>query len=207
MSEEAEKKLIWHYTRIEVLKEIINTKIMLATHFNKLNDSGEILYGVKKFEELYKDCLDDKKISTLNSYSRVVEDSERVFFIISFSRSIDSLYQWIAYTDPQKGGCAIGFESDNLFKYPKGNPPQHNDCLYTDEQILKRFLPDKLNNNPTFYCLLHPMSFIKHPCFEEEKEHRYLFNDLNKRKVKKFQVKPYIKCRIRDLSSIKKIII
>lgn len=207
MSKKAETKLIWHYTRIEALKGIINTKIMRATHFNELNDSGEILYGIKKFKELYKDYLNDKKINTLNRYSRVVEDSARVFFIISFSRSIDSLYQWIAYTDTKKGGCAIGFEiSDDLFEYEERNPPQHNNCLYTDQQILKRFPQEKLNNDPTLYCWLHPMLFIKHPCFKEEKEYRYWVNDLNKRSVRRTG-EPYIDCRIRDLSSIKKIII
>ena len=107
--------ILWHYTNIDSLINIVTEKQIRATHNAFLNDSMEVRSGFETIlevlrtsssEDVHLDSKDiDKFIDIINHTVR----SPFGFYIVSFSKKRDFVTQWQAYTPPE-GGCAIGFK-------------------------------------------------------------------------------------------------
>ena len=114
-------EILWHYTNIDAVINIMKTKTIRATHVAFLNDASEIIKGTELVLDIFK-----KKISLLPDkelFQKVVDSIEKIqsspslvgYYIISLTEDSDSATQWQAYT-PSEGGCAIGFNSSILVK-------------------------------------------------------------------------------------------
>lgn len=118
--------LVYHYTTKDVLFELTKGDSKLfATYFRTLNDNQEYNKGLSYVLENYLPQHNKDILKLLKPY---IEDDDEwlkretpnkpILFpwVMSLSRSADSLYQWRAYTDPDDGGVAIGFDFEELEK-------------------------------------------------------------------------------------------
>lgn len=104
----SKSKLIYHYTTCNGLEGIIKSKRMWMNHFKSLNDSGEVLHGLRFIKE---------KLSNINSdYKLLLDDDifENFFkqhpvYIESFSEKSNYLPQWRYYAH-DGSGVAIGID-------------------------------------------------------------------------------------------------
>ena len=186
-SENTINGLLWHYTGLDTLEAIVRSKKIRATHYTYLNDESEITIGCNiVLERLKRKKVDPKAIetvqSTLSSFQK--KTSKLMFYITSFSENGDSLYQWVAYTDHEKGGCAIGIAFDtNLFK-EQSLSPTFGKCIYSKAAFIRKIDPmiEDLRDGKcaalTANNFLGLIPLLKHPCFKPELEWRYVWHAL-----------------------------
>lgn len=118
--------LVYHYTTKEVLLELAKKDAkFFATYFRALNDDQEYNKGLSYVMKNYLPRYNKTILKLLKPY---IEDDDEwlkqetpnkpILFpwVMSLSRSADSLYQWRAYTDPIDGGVAVGFDFEELEK-------------------------------------------------------------------------------------------
>lgn len=159
--------LVYHYTNIDTLEKILAktskenpTLTLRATHCNFLNDGSENTLGcmvlAKCIGQIEEDLnLDEKyRISSLFNEPRFINlaindqrtfddhaESEKSYYVISFSKDEDSLVMWSMYGN--KGdGVALGFDTDGLVPIEEGDCSIANylkgECLYwTDLELSK----------------------------------------------------------------------
>ncbi len=119
--EQGEIKVVYHYTSMEALLEIVKTKSLWATAISYLNDMTEreyVLDAVRRrlpsFKRSGPDGTEELFVSSVP-----VEDVEAITplaneqFVTSFSSHPDSLMHWRSYC-PQQSGVAIGFRTQCL---------------------------------------------------------------------------------------------
>jgi len=107
--------VMYHYTSFRTFPVFFEKNAdLFCTHFSALNDGHEIREGwvaaIKFLEAEYG--WSKEKCDLLWSYYKhgVLEGKFGTVWVMSFSRSRDSLNQWIAYTDREEGGYALGFD-------------------------------------------------------------------------------------------------
>ena len=115
-----EEDLIYHYTTLDTFLKLLvpcgkneETNDFFCTHIRFLNDTQEFFFGLKKAlsaMEKYGVFKKEDREAIESSIVNRFEDMELSAWYMSFSRSYDSLSQWIAYTDSTLGGVAIGFD-------------------------------------------------------------------------------------------------
>ena len=138
--------MIWHYTSMSVLHELMKPESKLyATHTSFVNDTQECRLAVQASAtyvtllcNLWRGALEIKK------KKKVVKDIDggelAPRFITCFSRSGDRLSQWRGYAP--ENGCSIGIYFDELRNsllpslcYP--SKIDLADCVYKSAQELK----------------------------------------------------------------------
>ncbi len=111
--EELGQNEIYHYTSIESLYKIVNSRSLRLSSSQYLNDSKE----QKIIKELINlELLDKESISyDINRINQIKDlfDENLELFIISFSKHRDLLSQWRGYADNSRG-VSIGFNVDKL---------------------------------------------------------------------------------------------
>lgn len=119
---------IYHYTTPDVAVKILESKAcseFCCTHYQFLNDDGEFSLGVDYVLDWLRERVKKLADSELQNFVTRVEQILRPSvesavcgcftpWILSFSRDMDSVSQWMAYTDHQQGGYAIGVNFDDL---------------------------------------------------------------------------------------------
>lgn len=191
-----------HYTSLEGLKGIIETKSMWASHINFLNDRKEWLH----FDDIVHEALQTLKypihigektytaseelLKDLSAYrgGRINEFS----FVISFSSTRDCKSQWVEYC-PKLSGYALEFSESPIIKHQDGARKMYTtsadesalvECVYErDLQVnricevissITRGKPDDRYLISKLSCELHDLRYqFKHPGFKEEKEYRW----------------------------------
>lgn len=225
----AESSFLYHYTNIESLFNGIivknplssNAAISLwATDSNFLNDINEIRYGQTQVKELIKKKFDNE----ISKEIIQVYDDNVSRFIISFSKTKDSLPMWTTYG---KGGDGISLGFDTLellnnlaFVYP---------CFYRMSELkrfikgFEKFIEDNSHFNTSFSFdtptktafrdgYLHSLlsTLIKHPSFEYEQEVRFVCSKYQVKEIfyryRNNMIIPYSQFFLPS-SSLKKIII
>ena len=196
-----------HYTTADVLDKLLaENGDLRCTFFCDLNDSAEFWAGFDYFANCCKrngagdDCervFCNLKEKWSNLQGLYVEAP----WVLSFSTEKDSLYQWVAYTDRQKGGVAIGFDKAKLeiaiqeasgrynrkamllpCFYVKRRKKNDNrpDAEFVDKKLdnLIKFLLDKIDrDNPNYHqeletAILIFSSIVKDIAFSAEHEWR-----------------------------------
>ncbi len=199
-------EILYHYTNVNGLIGIIESKKIWATDSRFLNDFSEISYGV----ELVKDILDDaikkeesgiilKFLKECKSFDTNIKGLFEIY-ITCFCEDGNLLSQWRGYGD-RGDGYSIGIEIEKIkrFEYQIGvviysKEEQKfimNSIIQYYSNILKEMLrqigeehAEGLITTFVQYCsffLLKTICMFKHPSFEEEKEWRLVELKVNYR--------------------------
>lgn len=121
-SSSGDPDVVYHYTSLDVLVKIIQSRQLWATNIGYLNDTSER----SLYLNLAKERLPELVREEGNSAARLSFDSSAAgslpydenlmsLFVTSFTTEDDSLPQWRAYTPPGLG-VQIGFKTDALKK-------------------------------------------------------------------------------------------
>ena len=165
-------EMIWHYTSMSVLQELMKPGSKLyATHTSFVNDTQECRSAaeasaayVSLLFNFWGDALE------VPSEEEVVKDinggEQAPRFITCFSRNGDQLSQWRGYAP--ENGCSIGIDFDELrnsllpsLRYP--SKIDLADCVYKSAQGLKKEIAGSSDEAKR----IHDMSnTIKHAFFK-----------------------------------------
>jgi len=176
------KEIVYHYTSLEVLQKIINSKELRFTKMNSLSDKSEYKYGI----QLLKNKLIEYENNNYNSNRFNVELLDKFSFSdelysISFTENGDSLAFWNSYYVDKFTPVSIGFMSDEVFS----REFIINQCIYGDPYTLMtkeryewfRQIFDikniiQISKNKEYIHITFQTAHIKQKAFEIEKECR-----------------------------------
>ncbi len=123
--------VLYHYTTADVLDKLLEEDGDLrCTYFGDLNDSAEFWAGYDYFVYYYERNGESRIVQKLQDLRGRWDKLHKLYgntlWLMSFSAEKDSLYQWVAYTDRQKGGVAIGFDKAKLENAAKASTERTN---------------------------------------------------------------------------------
>ena len=135
----------WHYTSLDAIYKIFQSKELWFSHYKFLNDPQEIIFGINAIRALINGHDIFKYVDLDEIFNKVRNDLDKYpIFILSTSKEKDSLSQWFLYGDDGKG-VAIN---------------------------LSRFLLNRLINTITFkQYLYYPVSYYHLTEYFNEKEY------------------------------------
>ena len=212
-------EILYHYTKIDTLRKILETKKLRGTHYSQLNDWKEIQIGIELLTQalnLWRNSITPDKFDEISQMIADFKSKKEKCYSTSFSTKDDLLSQWRAYTDNHKGGVAIGFYSIDL-RNLKSDQCSLLPCSYTTKDGSLKipssiFKIESLNPKGTRIIdtglpeLIQIMTSIKHYGYFEEQEWRLVSVLKEKSKENTINRKRYIEYDI-DKSMIKEIII
>lgn len=187
--------IIWHYTSMEAMLQIIRNRSLFFSRAAYLNDSREIAWVEHVLKNRSSDDtgLDAEKVQYLLGCVLSIEVAIRTSpFMASFSMQPDQLSQWRAYADDGKG-IAIGFDKDRLLNNldelytNKGLTILHQrvEYLATDapstviyeafQRICNETRKRYNSANDDWPINIDANYFIKNAAFQEEEEYRICY--------------------------------
>ena len=192
---------LFHYTRADGLRGILEEKKLWLTNAAYVNDEQELTYPVLIARAVVRSFLEreskDRRRELLAAIDASLESHSlyKVWYIGSFTKEGNSLSQWRAYCST--GGYSIGFEGQSLFQdLPARTSYLYGAVIYDqDEQVrrveavLNRYFDvwerirdkhnqvqnDQYDNEVAFqlsYWLSRELIFFKSPAFITENEWR-----------------------------------
>ena len=125
---EADKpsRCIYHYTTYDVYEKIVSANALYSTHFLDLNDVKEFDigfdYALGYLERRFgKESGWGHVRSSLLTLKAELRKASKLClscpWITSFTDAEDSIHHWMAYTDRNEGGVAIGFDETGLSEF------------------------------------------------------------------------------------------
>ena len=196
-------QLIYHYTNLEGLKKIVESKTLYFSNSAFLNDKQEFLKGSESFENIVSGRIENEleKISKSileRLLVKISETKKSERYVSCFSIKADLLSQWRAYSNDGKGVC-IAFDYNKLKKIFDGI--ESFPIIYEDKiqiQIAKLVLDNSIEFYLKNFKILNEFSVsdsdselldiisieiynqvskyigqFKHSAFDEEKEFRF----------------------------------
>lgn len=189
--------IAYHYCGADTFLKILSTRTLWATHFEYLNDAGEIRRGIEVAKVETKALLDGAKAYLRRHYfdqvlEQLGEKVSRQIFLVCFSEVGDLLSQWRAYADDARG-FAIGFDFQRLTKQSAPTGQQFSGRVLYDESSFRNAVRNYLmehaptesshsdpdgesfasaNANNHSWGILSLAARFKHHGFEEEREAR-----------------------------------
>ena len=146
-------KSLYHYTGIDSLVGMGETKKLWASNVYYMNDSEEVIYACKVLESVLKPRLvspakNDPEIEFLKQFHEWINHFKYTvynIFIFSLSEESSLLSQWRSYT-PHSKGVSIGFSPERLNFLAKHNKLRIAKCLYEkgDQEEILNSLIEKL---------------------------------------------------------------
>ena len=126
-SGEAVPRTLYHYTSLDALVSIVNTKRLRASNIRFLNDRAEsvammadVIDLLQSFGGSLAEQADGRRIAAM-----LEKKTPKADYVASLSEKDDLLSQWRAYC-PSGRGVSIGFNTTCLRQQwiynPKGNP-------------------------------------------------------------------------------------
>ena len=210
-----EPEILYHYSKTNSLKSILDSNLFRASKITKLNDYSEYDYGLSLAKKLIQKKNYDSEFTNLllqgiDSYKDLSTD----LFVLSLSRNGDSLPLWQLYSDKNFTGYSFGFDYRGFdFGYSRC----HGNVLYSSEEQ-EEILFALLDEFETYYKktqeiadasnlsfinewhwdeLVSYFTLFKHSSFNCEEEYRAVYyiweDDLVKEKNSD---KPYIEIPI-----------
>ena len=194
-----ENKLVYHYTSLKVLYEIIKNKSLWLTSLSSTNDKKELEHG----KNLFKDILATTSMGTDNddfiTALKVKSNFSKIdFYGVSFAKKGDSLTHWDRYAE-QCTGISIAFnliKIDTLFDNDY-KAFIHSRIAYKKDAIFKSISPnieifkhlynDRAKKDITKDMILNVFlnmallfcTFYKCEDFIDEDEYRFVFTPSN----------------------------
>ena len=122
---------IYHYTLLDSFRKIVESSSFRASHYSQMNDWKEIEIGIECLKEQFNAFGEfENKAIILNQIENIYTQRQRCF-LSSFSKNVDSLSQWRAYTNEDAGGVCIGFQAEKITNLEKFVLMP---CSYTNEE-------------------------------------------------------------------------
>lgn len=128
-----EDQILYHYTSLEVLKNILENRTIRLTDYRFLNDPKELKFGINIFKnaipkdatdyhfKIVSKALENLELGITNCLKiendviiPAVTPNRTNFYILSMTDKRDDLALWNAYG---KNGCCIKFNHQALFSY------------------------------------------------------------------------------------------
>ncbi|MDC9523079.1 DUF2971 domain-containing protein [Pseudoalteromonas sp. Angola-31] len=134
--------MLYHYTSLEGLLGVINSKSIWASHCKYLNDSLEYIHAlefpINVSTNIY---MEDDYLSPFGFSIRKALDemTHNDVYVSSFSEKSDLLSQWRGYCPPGRGVC-IGFKRDILEDFCRTKNLYLSKCIYSEEEQKKEVL-------------------------------------------------------------------
>jgi DUF2971 family protein len=110
--------VVYHYTSMQALRDIVESRSIWATNIRYLNDVLERQHYLSLIKS-YVDSMNPRSKLYEQLLQRILEDEAEhtpfyaLPFVASFSYERDSLPQWRSYC-PHGNGVSIGFRTDSL---------------------------------------------------------------------------------------------
>lgn len=190
----ASGEIIYHYTTLDSLQGIVDSKALWASDIRQLNDRFELKYALDQLRDLLaNDTSITFDVSLLDS---IFKPGRTWQFISCFSKARDQLSQWRAYG--QKIGISIAFERAHLLGSAANSGGTLAECRYLSED---EFSTVRTELDPLVNLLHAPGTLdsyqgitsaklkgelstlaveiactIKHPSFLEESEVRFVLS-------------------------------
>jgi hypothetical protein len=102
-------EIVYHYTDLNTLINIIEKQTLWATSTKFLNDTNELKHGIKLIDEVSTQLISDKNLKIIRQLSNELEQlNAEDKFVVCFSQNGDLLSQWRAYAKDGQG-ISIGF--------------------------------------------------------------------------------------------------
>lgn len=128
--------MLYHYTSLQGLMGIVNSKSIWASDSDYLNDHSEYSHLFNLVSDyinknyFYDDYLSAYTHSVQMNRPKYGNKNPQVF-IGSFSESSDLLSQWRGYC-PESGGICIGFNRERLQNMVKESGYELKKCIYSE---------------------------------------------------------------------------
>lgn len=222
---EEEINMVWHYTSLDVLYNIINNSVCIPDY----NDEGSSApFAHITLYATHSSCLNDwsegnvvpkvlKALGLPENYIRTARFrniTDR--YILSFSHKENDLNQWRAYGDNGRG-VALGFDENSLKKLCEEKICDCDTCEYCTPRNLKRELEqseiyinalDKYNIRKEiseFERMMSHSFLYKDKAFQEESEFRIVLSmGEQKFRMNNRGIIPYVEFQL-DASILKSI--
>jgi hypothetical protein len=139
------EKILYHYTSLEGLLGIIESKSIWATNVLYLNDASELNYSINLLREEINNVKEkipvvSKGLGKFSFFDGLIENIDKIishpypigFFVCSFSEEKDLLSQWRGYC-PRGIGFSVGFNLDKLKGCAEDSKCSITLCNYNEE--------------------------------------------------------------------------
>lgn len=101
-----DRTICCHYTSTTVLDLLLSRATFRASHLFYLNDSSELINGVKQLKKMFENSEFTKTIEILDGIKYSESKRKIGLYSISFSSDPDLLHQWITYAK-ESGVCLV----------------------------------------------------------------------------------------------------
>ncbi len=192
-----QNKLVYHYCSVDTFNKIVSNKELWLTDVTKSNDYEELQAIFNVLSDKIKSKIDFKNIGIERSISSLllrdfincIDLHSLLFHVCCFSEDADSLSQWAMYAN-NATGIAIGFDS-NKFKNLKSLTFSKVDYtmdkqIHTIDEKIEQIINDYKEDNVLLWFygfidyimaeVLNKCFLFKNSSFEQEHEHRLVFN-------------------------------
>ncbi len=194
--------VLYHYTSLDAINGIIESKSLWATDIRYFNDAAEMRHTAEWLQFEIAQRMEKKAIfgNLLGQFREWIFHrliSGHMLFVVSFTTNGNLLSQWRGYC-PHGRGISLGFNPNHICKFAKQQSFQITRCIYNSDKkrlIVSQVIDaiealaqeqgenkDKSKRHPSnsFYDvfegveddLLRIAAAIKHPSFQEEQEWR-----------------------------------
>ncbi len=114
---------LYHYTTLEGLKGIINSRSIRFTHTSTLNDPSELKYGKQLILDILSDTINNENedniknlLKDLSTFINVFDTISYQTYVACFCKSENLLSQWRSYA-AQGGGYNLGLRFQSSTKF------------------------------------------------------------------------------------------
>lgn len=191
-----DEDILYHYTSVQSVHSILQSKSIWATDYRYLNDKNELEDAIDNLLNI----VDESQKKDLKS-AFYLHLQHHVYTVFSLSESPKVLSQWRAYANDGQG-MALGFSKSFFDSFVASNDATNSTlvrCIYTDhisalKNILSEYKDDinsiieimlqnmakndqltQLRKNPKlFHGIILKLFTIKNSAFSEEREVRYI---------------------------------
>ncbi|MGE4266418.1 MAG: DUF2971 domain-containing protein [Deferribacterales bacterium] len=173
-------KVLYHYTSINTLNNILESRSLHLSNIHSMNDSTELFYG----QNLILDTLENNKskyffAESLKDYFmkynkedvairlKNKKENSYTFFVLSLTINPDNLTLWRLYGDNCKG-CSIGILSENIDDYSK-HPKRDNQYNYSLSKKMYKVIYEKRKQSQIVVNYLNSiLNFQQENMFSED---------------------------------------
>jgi len=183
MIDRRKSEILWHYTSLDTLYKIWDSKSLLASDIRDLNDRKEWKVAFEAFRSWSQKSNNPAALKLLDDnpeFENTAGNQSNRSMVVSFSARRDNLSMWRVYGNIQNGGKAeaIGFEKKDLISICKaqtiGEPGK---CVY-EMEIAHGLLEDQLGKQTenfetaAYFAVWQLAHWLKDKGFSDEAEWR-----------------------------------